>query len=248
MLFFLTILFASFVATALSSMSGGGASVINIPVMLSLGISFPLATAAQKISSIFWVLPASHNYLKDRKVNWKFLSIFSIIGLIGVYFGTLVVLSINQRTAGIVIGILILILVVYVLFKKDVGLSEKKIYSKLRQSIAYIFGLILGFYEGFFGSGNGILFSIVTFETRGFDFIDALGYYYSVVFPWEALAIIMFLSRGYFSLEIMIPTIIGSIIGGYVGSRYAKYKGNKFIKIMFAVIGTALGIKLLFGL
>ena len=248
MLFFLIILATSFVATALSSMSGGGASVINIPVLLSLGVSFPLATAAQKVSSAFWVLPASYNYLKGRKVDWRFLIIFSVIGLIGVYIGFLVVLAVSQRLVGIIIGILILSLVVYVLIKKDAGVKEKEAYSKTRQTIAYIFALILGFYESFFGSGKGILFSILTFQTKGFDFVNTLGYYYCVVFPWEVFAVILFLSKGYFSLEVILPTIIGSLIGGYVGSRYAKYKGNRFIKIMFAIIGTILGVKLLFGI
>ena len=248
MLNFFIILVASFIATALSSMSGGGASVINIPVMLSLGISFPLATAAQKVSSMFWVLPASYNYLKGRKVDWKFLIWFAVIGLVGVYVGTLVVLSINQRIAGVIIGILILSLVAYALLNKNIGLTETRVYSKLRQFTAYIFALILGFYESFFGSGNGILFSIVTFKTKGFDFIDALGYYYSVAFLWEILAVIVFISKGYFSLPVMTPTVIGSLIGGYVGSKYGRYKGNKFIKIMFAIIGSILGVKLLFGL
>jgi uncharacterized membrane protein YfcA len=229
-------------------MSGGGASVINIPVMLALGIPFPLATAAQKVSSTFWVLPASYNYLKGKKIDWKFLCIFSGVGLIGVYIGTVVVLAINQRIAGIIIGTLILGLVVYVLFKKDVGLQETKVYSKFRQFVAYFFALVLGFYESFFGSGNGILFSIVAFKTKGFDFIDALGYYYSIAFLWEILAVIVFVSKGYFSWEVMIPTVLGSIIGGYVGSKYARYKGNRFIRIMFAIIGTVLGVKLLFGL
>jgi len=229
-------------------MSGGGASVINIPVMLSLGISFPLATASQKVSSMFWVLPASYNYLKGRKVDWKFLIWFAVIGLIGVYVGTLVVLLINQRVAGIIIGLLILSLVAYVLLNRNVGLTETKVYSKFRQFTAYIFALILGFYESFFGSGNGILFSIVTFKTKGFDFIDALGYYYSVAFLWEILAVIVFLSKGYFSWSVMIPTVLGSLVGGWVGSKYGRYKGNRFIKIMFAIIGTILGIKLLFGL
>lgn len=245
---FFIILLTSFVATALSSMSGGGASVINIPVMLALGIPFPLATAAQKVSSTFWVLPASYNYLKGKKIDWKFLCIFSGVGLIGVYIGTVVVLAINQRIAGIIIGTLILGLVVYVLFKKDVGLQETKVYSKFRQFVAYFFALVLGFYESFFGSGNGILFSIVAFKTKGFDFIDALGYYYSIAFLWEILAVIVFVSKGYFSWEVMIPTVLGSIIGGYVGSKYARYKGNRFIRIMFAIIGTVLGVKLLFGL
>jgi len=248
MLIFFIILVTSFVATALSSMSGGGASVINIPVMLALGIPFPMATSAQKVSSMFWVLPASYNYLKGRKVDWKFLIWFSVIGLIGVYVGAIVVLSINQRIAEIIIGLLILSLVAYVLLNKNVGLSETKVYSKFRQFIAYVFALILGFYESFFGSGNGILFSIVAFKTKGFDFIDALGYYYSIAFVWEILAVIIFVSKGYFSWEIMIPTVIGSIVGGWVGSKYGRYKGNKFIKIMFAIIGTILGVKLLFGL
>jgi len=247
MLQFFIILITAFIATALSAMSGGGASVINIPVMLSLGISFPLATAAQKVSSMLWVLPSSHNYLKDKKIDWRFLLIFSAIGLIGVYIGALVVLSINQRVVDIIIGILILGLVAYVLFKKDVGMAETKVYSKTKQTIAYVFALILGFYESFFGSGNGILFSILTFKTKGFDFIDALGYYYSISFLWEILAVIIFVSKGYFSLPIIVPMAIGSIIGGYVGSRYARYKGNKFIKIIFAIVGTILGIKLLFG-
>ena len=248
MLNFFIILLTSFIATALSSMSGGGASVINIPVMLALGIPFPLATAAQKTSSMFWVLPASSNYLKGRKIDWKFLIWFAVIGLVGVYFGTLVVLTINQRVAGVIIGLLILGLVAYVLLDKKVGLTETKVYSKLRQSVAYVFALILGFYESFFGSGNGILFSIVTFQTRGFDFIDALGYYYSVAFLWEILAAIVFISKGYFSWPVMVPVVAGSIFGGYLGSRYGRYKGNRFIKIMFAIIGTVLGLKLLFGL
>ena len=229
-------------------MSGGGASVINIPVMLSLGISFPLASAAQKVSALFWVLPASRNYLKGRKVDWAFLWIFGLVGLIGVYLGAVVAVSIDIRMVEVIVGILILVLVLYVLLQSDIGLKETKVYSKLRRFMAYIFAPILGFYETFFGSGNGILFSIVTLKTRGFDFIDALGSYYAIAFLWDILAVAFFLSKGYFSFEVMVTTVIGSLIGGYVGSRYAKYKGNKFIKIMFAIIGTILGVKLLLGL
>jgi len=248
MVTFFIIFITSLIATALSSMSGGGASVINIPVLLSLGIPFPMATAAQKVSSSFWVLPASYNYLKDRKVDWRFLLLFSTIGLIGVYAGVAVIMQTNQRLLQIIIGILILLLVAYTYFKKDVGLDEKKVYSKLRRSIAYVFALILGFYESFFGSGNGIMFSIVTLKTRGFDFVDALGYYFSIAFPWCVFAAGLLIYKGNFSWAIMTPIVLGSLIGGQIGSRYAKYKGNKFIKLMFVIIGSILGIKLLVGI
>lgn len=181
-------------------------------------------------------------------MDWFFLVLFSLVGLVGVYLGILVVLNTNQRIMELVIGILIIALVIYTYFKKDIGLSEHKIYSKIRQSIAYIFALILGFYESIFGSGNGIMFSMVAFYTKGFDFVDALGYYFSVAFPWVVFAGILLISKGYFSLSIMIPALVGSIIGRYFGSKFARYKGNRFIKIMFIIIGGILGLKLVFGL
>lgn len=229
-------------------MSGGGASVINIPVLLWLGIPFPLATATQKVSSTFWVLPASYNFLRNRKVDWKFLIAFAVIGLVGVYLGILAVLSIDQRIIEIVIGILILMLVLYTYFKKDVGLKEHTEYSKVRQALAYPFALLLGFYESIFGSGNGIMFAITTFYTKGFDFIDALGYYFSVAFPWVIFAAVLLIHKGFFSWEVMLPAVVGSVIGGYIGSKFARYKGNHFIKLMFVTIGGILGLKLVLGL
>ena len=248
MLNFFILFVSSVIATTLSSMSGGGAAVINIPVMLSLGISFPMGTMAQRLAGIFWTPLASYNYLKGRKIDWKLVISFALVGIFFTYLGTLAVISINQHILGKVIGLLILALVTYVLLDKKVGLQEKKIYSKFRQSMSYIFAPILGFYEGFFASGNGLLFSIAMFKTRGFDFIDSLGYYYASSFIWDVVTVVILFYKGYFSLSVMTPVVIGSVIGGYFGSKFGKYKGNRFIKIMFAVIGSVLGLKLLFGL
>src|SRR3990167_3631293 len=104
------ILLTTFVSTVLSSMSGGGASIINLPVFLLLGISFPTGVSIQKISSAFWVLPAAYNFLKDRKIDWVFLFLFSLIGLIGAYFGVIAAININQRYLEIAIGVLIICL------------------------------------------------------------------------------------------------------------------------------------------
>jgi uncharacterized membrane protein YfcA len=229
-------------------MSGGGQSAINVPVLLWLGVSFPLATLTQKISSVFWTPLAAYNYLKDRKIDWKFLIVFSLVGLAGVYFGTLFIVYINQKILELVIGSLILFLVLLTIYRKEIGLTEEKKYSKFRQRLAYVFSPILGFYEGIFGAGNGILFPMVTFFTRGFDFVDALGYYYLASFSWCLFASILLIAKGYFSFAVVAPVVLGSIIGGYTGSRYAKYKGNKFIKMMFVLVGTLLAIKLLMGL
>ncbi len=238
------IFLASLIATSVSAMSGGGSSIIAVPVFLSMGIALPMAVAIQSVSGAFWVLPSAYNYLKGRKIDWKFLLLFAGIGTIGSYFGALTIISFNQKILTSIIGVLILFLIGFMNYRKNLGLKEQ-VSSKKKSSLSYLFSLPMGFYEGFFGSGNGIFFTLVTSYTKGFDFIDALGYYYAVAFPWVVVGALVLMFRGYFDLSLMIPAILGSLIGGHFGSKYARVKGNKFIKIAFTIVGIILGLKLL---
>ena len=236
------------IATLLSSMSGGGAAIIAVPVWLSLGFPFALSNAIQQVSSAFWVLPAARNYLHGTKINWRFLILFSALGLIGVFFGITFILAMSQRILEIIIGMIIIILVVFTFFKKDFGTVKKKITSSLQENLAYPFALLMGFYESIFGSGNGIFFSAATIYTRGFVLTEALGYYYAVAFAWTVVASVLLISKGYYDVPIMISAAVGSVVGGYIGSKFAVRKGNRFIKLIFCVIGFILGMKLLLGL
>src|SRR3972149_7523165 len=229
------------IASLLSSMSGGGTAIINIPVFLSLGFSVPLALATISLNNVFWVLLASRNYLKGRNIDWKFIILFSAIGVIGSYISIQFVTGISTRTYQLLVGPLLLALVAYTYLKRDLGLQQQKVYSKTRQMLAYPFALLLGFYESAFAAGNAILFSIVSFYTKGFDFISALGYYYAVAFAWVLISALLLICKGYYDLKIMPVAIAGSVVGAYIGSKYGRYKGNKFIKITFVVIGGILG-------
>lgn len=245
---FIIVFSSSLIATILSSMSGGGASTISLPIFLWAGISLPLSIAAHKICAAFWTPISAYSYLKDKKIDWRFLLLFAAIGLIGAYFGVQFVLTIDEKLLKLIIGLIIFSFALYTYFKKDLGLKEKQVKSKIKRAISYLAALIMGFYESIIGSGNGIVFAVLTFYTRGFDFISALGYYFAVAFFWVSFATILYIQKGYFDFWIMLAAILGSVIGSYIGSRYAKYKGNKFIKILFITIGIILGIKLMLNL
>jgi uncharacterized protein len=238
----------SAIAAFLSSMSGGGSSVIALPIFLSLGISFPLATVINKVAGIFWLLPSSYNYLKGRKIDWRFLLSFALVGLVGVYLGVLIVLHINQRLLKTGVGIFIIVLVIYIALQKNAGIKTAGVCSRQREPLAYGIALPMGIYEGVLGSGNGIVFSAISFYVKGFDFMSALGYYFSISFIWSVFGSLVLISKGYFSLALVVPAILGSVPGAYIGSKYARYRGNRFIKIVFVVIGGILGVKLTLGL
>ena len=234
-------------AAFLSSMSGGGSSAIAMPIFLSLGISFPLATVIVKAASVFWLLPSSYNYLKGWKVDWRFLLWFAMAGLVGVYVGVLIVLHVNQRILEATAGSFIIVFVSYVAGKKDAGTRNVTSPSRKREPLAYALALPMGIYEGLLGSGNGIAFSAISFYAKGFDFIDALGSYFCISFFWSVFGSLMLIRRGYFSLPLLAPAVLGSVPGAYLGSKYAKYKGNRFIRYVFVLVGGFLGLKLILG-
>lgn len=239
------IFLTSLVATISSSMSGGGASIISLPVFLWLGMPFPLAIAAHKFNAIFFTPISAYTYLKDRKVDWTFLLLFAAIGLIGSYLGVKLVVGLDKNLLNRIVGIIILAFVIFVYFKKEFGLKEKKETSVFKKVLSYFVAILMGFYESIFGSGNGIAFTALTYYTRGFDFIDALGYYFAIAFFWVSFASILYIREGYFDLGIMLSSTLGAVLGAYFGSKYAKYKGNKFIKTFFVIVGAILGIKLI---
>lgn len=235
------------IATALSSMSGGGSSIIALPIFLSMGISFPMATSMQKVSAAFWVLISAYNYLKGKRIEWSFLITFSLIGLLGAYFGLFIILNINQDLLKRIVGGFILFLVLYIYFKKNIGIEEQEVHSKFKRFIGYFFALPMGFYESLLGSGNGIAFAAVSFYSKGFDFIKALGYYFAIAFLWVSFAAVFLIQKGYFSWTLVVPAVFGSFVGAYVGSKFAKFKGNKFVKLLFVFVGILLGLKLIIG-
>ncbi|OGG53086.1 hypothetical protein A2851_03130 [Candidatus Kaiserbacteria bacterium RIFCSPHIGHO2_01_FULL_53_29] len=241
------VFFTAIAATVLGTMSGGGLEIIMYPVFISLGIPIPIIISTAFTTNVFWTMPAAYNYLKGRKVDWMFVLLFSGIGLIGCYLGIAAILTVQPRIYQICIGVIILLFVVYLYFNKDIGLQEKREYSKSRGIYAYPFALVMGFYELILGVGNAIALSILTFYTRGFDFIDGLGHYYLIVLPWSIFSAAFLISKGYFDIQLAILAILGSMVGAYIGSRYARYKGNKFIKTLFVIVGGILGLKLLLG-
>jgi uncharacterized membrane protein YfcA len=243
----LFVFITALVATMLSSMSGGGSSIIAIPVLLSLGVSFPVATAAMDICAMFWVVVAAYNYLHGKKINWRFLIIYALLGLLGVWLGVFAVLNISQRILNLTVGTIILVLVIYTYFRKP-NQSASKAEIKKWDLWAYITAPFVGFYETFFGSGNGIIFSTITHKAKGFDFMTSLGYYYAIACPWCAISAILLIQKGCWNTHIDIAVVLGSLIGSYVGSKYARYKGNAFIKLAFVIIGGVLGLKMLLGL
>ena len=95
-IFLLGVFLISLFAALLSSMSGGGSSIIAIPLFSAINISILLANSIQKVNAACFSLFSGRNYLKGRKIDWKFIIYFSLIGLVGALIGVYLIISLNQ--------------------------------------------------------------------------------------------------------------------------------------------------------
>ncbi len=232
----------------LGVMSGGGASVISLPIFLWAGVPMPTAISTHKICAMFWTPVSAWNYLRKGRIEWVFLLIFAVLGLAGAYFGVQLVVNIDEQVLEPVIGGFILLLVVYTYLHKDLGLHNHPAVKKpIMTRFSYPVAVVMGFYEGILGSGNGIIFTALTCKIRGFDFLSALGHYFAVAFFWVTFSAFLYIEKGFFDATVAIAAVLGSLLGGYFGSRYAIYRGNRFVKSIFIVLGFILAIRMLVG-
>lgn len=235
----------AFAATFFGSLSGSSSSIIAIPCWLTLGFPLPTAVASDKVSASFWTALASRNYLSGKTIDKVLLAGLTIFGVLGAVLGTQVTVSLNSNITKPLVGLLVIIAVLLGWMKPEFGVSSRP--AEIGKPACSMLGLPLGFYEGFFGSGNSIFTSLALCKARGFDLITALGHYYFLAFIWCACAAISYITKGFGNVTLMLPAVFGSILGGQIGSMVGKNIGASVVKKLFTIAGLFFGCKLLFG-
>ncbi|HEY5561866.1 MAG TPA: TSUP family transporter [Clostridiaceae bacterium] len=234
-----------FIAGFVDSIAGGG-GLISLPAYIFIGLPIHTAYGTNKFSSSFGTFLSALRFIKNRKVHFL-AAIFSVItALIGSYLGARAALSLDDSFLKYTLIILIPIIAIFILLKKNFGVKDK---TKERSLIVIIIlsmlaGLILGAYDGFFGPGTGS-FLILTFTTIiGFDILTASGNAKMINLASNVAALITFYRAHQVNLYYGVPAAICGILGNYIGSGIAIKRGNTIIKPLFIIVLILLLIKI----
>jgi hypothetical protein len=130
---------------------------------------------------------------------------------------------------------------IFTFVKKDLGKIPSKNLSRNKKIIyGSIIGLVVGFYDGFFGPGTGSFFVLAFVVFLGFEFLSASAYTKIVNCFTNISALVVFIRQGNYLLELAILMAICNVTGNILGSKMALKKGNGFIRVIFLVIVTLL--------
>ncbi len=240
---YIYLLIVSFFSNLFSAFSGGGAGIVQLPAILLLfEITFPVALATHKISTVLLGVGASLKFFEKTNPEKKFIKDGILIGLPAVIVGAYSISYIDEVIARKLLGTLI-----FIVFVLSFTKSTEKVKNVSNTHIEYIVLFIIGFLNGSLSAGTGLLYTLMLTKIYGMTFKEAVGYTLLVVGLLFNLvgAITLYLISN-IDISILPILLIGSFIGGYVGAMLAIKKSNKIIKIAYQFVTLVVAYKLLF--
>lgn len=108
-------------ANALSALAGGGAGLVQLPLLILLGLPFPFALATHKLASVATGIGATLRHARERSLNRRLAGLILLSGLPGVWLGARLVLAVPPRLCTLLLGLLTIGLGLYSAGRADLG-------------------------------------------------------------------------------------------------------------------------------
>jgi len=237
----------SLVANAFSAFSGGGAGLIQFPVLIFLGLPFGVALATHKVASVALGVGATLRHWREKNVEFRFAAVILAYGLPGVVLGATTILAVPDRLAEIMLGLLTIGLGLYSVFHRSLGQAYEPRHREGRDLAIGGAGLFLvGFLNGSLTSGTGLFCTIWLVRWFGFDYKRAVAYTLVLVgMFWNGAGAMTLGYLGEIRWAWLPALLAGSLVGGYLGAHLAIARGNLWIKRAFELVTILVGLKLL---
>lgn len=238
---FLTGLAAGFV----DSIAGGG-GLITIPVLLSFGLDPQQALGTNKLQASFGSGSAAFHYAHAGAVDWRDCTRGFLLTFLGAALGTLTVRSMHGDFLEKLIPWLLAAVAIYMLLKPKLGDADRHPIMS-RGVFDLLFGLALGFYDGFFGPGTGTFWTAAYVMLLGFNLTRATANTKMMNFASNIASLLFFLPGGRI---LVLPGLVmgaGQLLGARLGSRMVLTRGTRFIRPVFLTVVLALVAKLLWS-
>ncbi|WP_028316820.1 TSUP family transporter [Desulfatibacillum aliphaticivorans] len=233
--FVLTGLCAGFV----DSIAGGG-GILTMPVLLAMGIPPHLALGTNKLQASFGSFTAAVNYSRKGLVSLSGIWMPVLFTAVGAAIGTVSIQMLSADFLSVIIPFLLAGIFFYTLLTPQLGQEDRK--ARMGKHAFYVAaGLLLGFYDGFFGPGTGSFWTIGLVLLIGLDLKKATAFTKIVNFTSNIVALIAFIIGGNVIFTIGILMGAGQMTGAYLGSRMVILRKVNFVRSVFlAVVGVTL--------
>jgi hypothetical protein len=236
---------ASLAAGFVDSMVGGG-GLILVPALFA---TFPAAHPAtlfgtNKGASVWGTAFATWRYSRQVPLRWPVLGPAALAGFVGSLLGAWLVTVVSPDFLRKLLPLVLLAVLAYTWVKKDLGRHHTPRFHGLAEQAAGVsVGLVIGFYDGFFGPGTGSFLVFLFVRVLGYDFLSASAAAKLINTATNISALALFISTGHIWWHFVLAMALANVVGSWGGTRLALKHGTGFVRGAFLLVVSALILK-----
>lgn len=228
---------AAFAAGFIDAVVGGG-GLVQTPAML---ITFPQAPVASllgtvKIPSFCGTAVSAYAYSRRIDIRWRLVLWVALAAFVAAMAGSYMVSVLNNAVLKPIILAVLFLVAIFTYTRRSLGQQHAEIPFGEALWKGVIAGLVIGFYDGFIGPGTGSFLVLVFITIIGHDFMHASAHAKMVNLATNLASIIYFGSTGHILFHLALPMAVCNMAGGWLGTRLALLKGNRFIRYFFLAV------------
>jgi uncharacterized membrane protein YfcA len=235
---------AAFIAGLIDSIAGGG-GLITVPVLMGIGLPPQIALGTNKLQASFGSGSAMLHFIRAGTVKLADCWIGIIWTAIGAALGVAAVQLLDVTLLKQLIPWLLAAIALYTLLSPRLGAEDS--HARMSLGLFYLlFGLAIGFYDGFLGPGTGSFWTMALMMLLGCSLLRATATTKVMNFTSNIVALVFFLAAGQVRFTEGIVMGIGQFLGARVGSKLVITRGTAFIRPLFITMVLALVGRLIY--
>lgn len=245
----LLIILVAGIGAGISNGIAGGGTFLSFPTLVALGI--PTLTA--NVSSTVGVLPSAlggiRGFRKELTIHKQLLRELIPPCVLGSIAGCALLLMGSAQTFRTVVPWLIgtatlLFALAPRITKLLVKIDVTDNVNPVRRRSLFIGIFIASAYGGYFGAGLGIVLLAVMALTLPYEIYVLQGLRNALGMMINAVAAVIFIARGHLALDAVYMLLIGTLIGGWLGTMLIQRVSPKLVRTLIIIVGTATTIRL----
>lgn len=230
---------AAFAAGFIDAIVGGG-GLVQTPALFILLPGYPVATilGTTKIPSFAGTSIAAWQYARKVSVHTRLLLATAGAAFVAAMGGSYMAGYLSNQVLKPVILVILTGVAVYTYRHKQFGQQAAAALPRYALLYGGLWGLLLGFYDGFIGPGTGSFLILVFIGVLKQDFLHASAHAKLVNLSTNIASILYFSRTGHILYQYAVPMALCNIGGSFLGTRMALLKGNRFIRLFFLLVVT----------
>lgn len=219
--------------------------VFDVPIHTALGVALA--------SMVFTMISGVISHLREHEVIVRTGLVIGLGGVVGAFMGAEFSDNIPENILSICTAAMIILSAVILYVKvyqsefmdRHIHIRHEQLTGRKFYVYGIITGMINGFLSGAFGIGAAAFIQITLLVVFGVPLLKSIGTCMLIILPISASGGLGYLLNGNLDFPIFIQTLLGLMIGAFIGSKCTHLAPRPFLKFCIVAMPAVGGMILM---